>query len=89
MSKKQKQEQKNKKSFYITDSNLDTLIEIGKLLVSEPTMTKLVNYAVDLVLVTWLKTYKIEAKTPKQQNDLNLNLSNEVKKYAISEERIR
>lgn len=84
-----KQDQKNKKTFYITDSNLYTLTEIGKLLVSEPTMTKLVNYAVDNVLATWLKTYKIEAKTPKQQDDLNLNLTKEVKKYANTEEKIR
>ena len=84
-----KQDQKNKKTFYITDSNLDILNEIGELLVSEPTMTKLVNYAIDNVLATWLKAYKIEAKTPAQQEKSNFNLTKEVKKYANSEEKIR
>ena len=89
MSKKQKQNRKNIKCFYLTDSNLNVLKEIGEILISDATMTKLVNYAIDTVLATWLKTYQIEAKTPAQKEKINFNLSNEVKKYATSEEKFR
>lgn len=86
---KTKQNQKNKRTFYITNSNLEILNELGDILISEPTHTKLVNYAIDSVLATWLKAYKIEAKTPAQKEKSNFNLSNEVKKYATSEESFR
>lgn len=80
---------KNIKCFYITDSNIDVLIELRSLLISEPNMTKLVNYAIDSVLATWQKAYKTEAKTPAQKEKSNFNLSNEVKKYVTSEKNIK
>lgn len=86
---KKLQNQKNKRTFYITDSNLGILQELENHILSEPNWTKLINYVIDSVLGTWLKTYEIEAKTPAQKDKLNLNLTKEIKKYASTEKSFR
>ena len=65
MSKETKSDKyrKNKRTYSFTEQNLMVLDQVGDLLISEKNLTKLVNFAIDQSLGTWLKTYEIEAKT--------------------------
>lgn len=79
---------RNVRTFHITDSNLTLLDEISNVLLSEPNLTKLINFALDKWLKPSLKEYK-KAKNPEDQNQIIFKLTKEVKEYANTEETFR
>ena len=76
------------RSFYMTDNNLNILKTLNDLILSAPNRTKLINLAITNTLGKWLSKIN-NAKTPKERETQIVRFTQEVKKYANTEESIK
>lgn len=78
----------NLRTFFITELNLKMLSELTDTLFSEPTLTKMINFALDNTFKPMLEDIN-KAKNPADKNQLIIKYTKEVKEYASTEETFR